>query len=316
MNQRIVPYGPEAAHVLPAADTDFIKNKQLNLPYAGLSPFQCLDLYYPERGHRPFPLILAIHGGAWMMCDKGDVQLAPMLKALDRGYAVASLNYRLSWEAKFPAQIQDIKAAIRYLRFRAKGLNLDPERFAAWGGSAGAHLSVMAGLTGALESAARDNRHLAPELDAALAFLADPDQAYMDTSSALQAVVAWYGPTDFLMMDSYLASSGLGPQDHGEPDSPESRLIGATISLAPELVRLANPETFVTPFAPPVFLQHGKADSIVPYQHSVSLADKLMALCGPEKIRLELLEKAEHADPAFETPENVERVLSFLDSAL
>jgi hypothetical protein len=97
-----------------------IKNKLLNLPYAGLSPFQCLDLYYPETGHSPFPLILAIHGGAWMMCDKGDVQLVPMLKALDRGYAVASLNYRLSWEAKFPAQIQDIKAAIRFLRFRAK----------------------------------------------------------------------------------------------------------------------------------------------------------------------------------------------------
>jgi acetyl esterase/lipase len=77
MKKRIVPYGPEAAHFLPVADTGFIKNKQLNLPYAGNSPFQCLDLYYPEKGDSPFPLILAIHGGAWMMCDKAMCSLFP-----------------------------------------------------------------------------------------------------------------------------------------------------------------------------------------------------------------------------------------------
>ena len=282
MKEQIVPYGPEAAHVLPKADTTYIKNKRLNLPYAGDSPFQCLDLYYPDAGDRPFPLILAIHGGAWMMCDKADVQVVPMLRALDRGYAVASLNYRLSWEAKFPAQIQDIKAAIRFLRFRSKDLNLDSSRFAAWGGSAGAHLSALAGLTGALELADPESSRLAPYVNSALAFLAGSDQGNSDISSALQAVVAWYGPTDFLMMDKYLASSGLGPQDHGEPDSPESRLLGKTTSLVPELVRLANPETYVTSFAPPFFLQHGKADYIVPYQHSVSLAGKLQAVCDAQ----------------------------------
>ncbi len=322
MKKRIVPYGPEAAHFLPVADTGFIKNKLLNLPYAGNSPFQCLDLYYPdagdspETGDSPFPLILAIHGGAWMMCDKADVQVVPMLRALDRGYAVASLNYRLSWEAKFPAQLQDIKAAIRFLRFRSKDLNLDSSRFAAWGGSAGAHLSAMAGLTGALEDADPESSRPAPYVNSALAFLTDPDQEHRGISSALQAVVAWYGPTDFLMMDKYLALSGLGPQDHGEVDSPESRLLGSTISLVPELVRLTNPETYVSALAPPFFLQHGKADSIVPFQHSVSLAGKLKAVCGPGKVRLELLEEAGHADPAFETPENVDKVLGFLDSVL
>jgi acetyl esterase/lipase len=316
MKQSIIPYGPAAAHALPVADTTHIKSKLLNLPYRDHSPFQCLDLYYPDTGKPPFPLILAIHGGAWMMCDKADVQLVPMLQALQRGYAVASLNYRLSWEAKFPAQIQDIKAAIRFLRGRAQTLNLDPQRFAAWGGSAGAHLSALAGLTGALESIAPEGRSLAPELDTALAFLADPDQEYSDISSAIKAVVAWYGPTNFLMMDEYLASNDLGPRDHGDSDSPESRLLGSTIALVPELVRLANPETYVSPFAPPFFLQHGKADSIVPYQHSVSLAGKLRALCGSGQVHLELLEEARHADPAFETPENVGKVLDFFDSVL
>jgi len=316
MKQPIIPYGPEAAHVLPLADTSFIKGKLLNLAYGASSSFQCLDLYYPDSGKPPFPLILAIHGGAWMMCDKADVQVTPMLKALDRGYAVASLNYRLSWEAKFPAQIQDIKAAIRFLRVGAQALNLDPQRFAAWGGSAGAHLSALAGLTGALDSVHPDGRSLAPELDAALAFLADPGLEDGETSSAVQAVVAWYGPTDFLMMDEYLASNGLGPRDHGEADSPESRLVGSTIALVPELVRLANPETYVSPFAPPFMLQHGKADSIVPYQHSVSLASKLQTMCGSGHVHLELLERAGHADPAFETTENVGKILDFLDSVL
>lgn len=309
-----VPYGPEAVHVLPPADTAHIKRKILDLPYGEGSPFRRLDLYYPETGAGPFPVILAVHGGAWMMCDKADVQVLPMLRALDRGYAVASVNYRLSWEAKFPAQIRDVKEAVRYLRARASALDLDGERIAAWGGSAGAHLSALAGLSGALEGADSRKHGLAPELLAAAASFADPDSPYPGVSAALRAVVAWYGPTDFLMMDEYLARSGLGPRDHGDPLSPESLLLGSTIAEVPDLVRLANPESYVTAAAPPFFLQHGVADSTVPYQHSVALADKLAAACGPGAVRLELLDAAVHADRAFETPENVGRVLDFLDA--
>jgi acetyl esterase/lipase len=316
MADQLVPYGPEAVHAHPAADTGFIRNKIMDIAYADRSSFQRLDLYYPEAGKGPYPLILAVHGGAWMMCDKADIQILPMLRALDRGYAVASVNYRLSWEAKFPAQIRDIKAAIRFLRSTAEDLDLDPSRFAAWGGSAGAHLSTLAGLTGALDEADHAKLGLAPELVAALESFSDSSLDFGDVSAALQAVVAWYGPTDFLLMDDYLASNGLGPRDHGEPGSPESLLLGATISTVPELVRLANPETYVSPLAPPVFLQHGKADSTVPYQHSTVLAAKLQAAGGTNKVRLEILEDAIHGDGSFETPENVDKVLDFLDAVM
>ena len=102
-------FNPEDHHgideVPPPADTSWIKRKFIDLPYADLSPSQKLDIYLPEEGEGLFPVILAIHGGAFMGCDKGDEQVTPMLKGLKRGYAVISLNYRLSWEATFPALV-------------------------------------------------------------------------------------------------------------------------------------------------------------------------------------------------------------------
>jgi len=317
MAEQKVPYGPEAVHFLPRADSSFVRNKILNIPYAGSSVLQYLDLYYPDTidgANHDFPLILAIHGGAWQMCDKADVQLQPMLKALDRGYAVAALNYRLSWEAKFPAQIQDVLSAICFLKTNAGMYKLDADRFAAWGGSAGAHLSAMAGLVAALYDTDPVRAGLEQDVFDLLACFIPAAWSYGYCCPKLRAVVGWYGPTDFLLMDKYLASNKLGPCDHGDEDSPESRLLGSRIALVPELVRMANPETYVSRFAPPFFLQHGIADAIVPYQHSVTLAEKIEMVAGAGKARLELLDEAGHADSAFETTENIRKILDFLDS--
>jgi acetyl esterase/lipase len=100
----------------PLANTDHIKRKFLDIPYAPLSPSQRLDIYLPNEGDGPFPVIVAIHGGAFMGCDKADMQVLPMLEGLKRGYAVVSINYRMSGEAKFPALVQDAKAAVRWVR--------------------------------------------------------------------------------------------------------------------------------------------------------------------------------------------------------
>ena len=296
----------EKIFVLPTADTASIRRKTLDIVYAPLSDFQKLDVYLPDSGEGPFPVVMAVHGGAWMMCDKSDVQVLPMLRALGRGYAVVAVNYRLSMEAKFPAQIQDVKAAIRWVRANAAAYGFDPARIALWGGSAGAHLSSLAGLTG---SDALDPRSPARVFE-------DPALGNPGLSTFVSAVVAWYGPTDFLKMDPYLAECGLGPQDHSLSDSPESRLLGATITAVPDSVAFANPETYVTGSAPPFFLQHGKKDSTVPHQHSVALARLLTARIGADKVRLELLPDARHADPAFDTAENVARILDFLDRYL
>ena len=124
----------------PPADTSFVKRKFLDLPYAKLSNSQKLDIYLPDHGDGPFPVIVSIHGGAFMGCDKGDLQLLPMLEGLKQGFAVISINYRMSGEAKFPALVQDAKAAIRWIRGNAAKYELNPEKLVAWGGSAGGYL--------------------------------------------------------------------------------------------------------------------------------------------------------------------------------
>jgi acetyl esterase/lipase len=274
----------------PPANTDHRKRKFLDIPYATISPSQKLDIYLPDEGDGPFPVIVSIHGGAFMGCDKADAQVMPMLEGLKRGYAVVSVNYRLSWEAKFPALVQDVKAAVRWIRANAPHYELDPQRIAAWGGSAGGYLASMLGTSAGI-----------PELE-------DLSQGNPDQPCNVQAVVAWYGPTDFLKMDEQLADNGLSPQEdqrHTGANSPESLLLGQKITEIPELVRAANPETYIRPQAPPFFLQHGTKDCVVPMQQSINFAKKLLEILGENHVKLELLPEAEHADPRFESAENV-----------
>jgi acetyl esterase/lipase len=285
----------------PLANTEHIKRKILDIPYAEQSPAQKLDIYLPDNIPGLKPVIVSIHGGAFMGCDKSDMQVMPMLEGLKRGYAVVAVNYRLSWEAKFPALIQDVKAAVRWIRANASRYQLDPQRIAAWGGSAGGYLASMLGTSAGI-----------PELEDLS--LGNPEQP-----SIVQAVVAWYGPTDFLKMDEQLIASGLNPledQCHNGANSPESLLLGQRITEIPERVNAANPETYIRHGAPPFFLQHGTKDCVVPVQQSVNFAAKLSKMLGEDRVRLELIQDAEHADPRFESPDNVKKVLDFLDKCL
>jgi acetyl esterase/lipase len=229
------------------------------------------------------------------------MQVVPMLKGLERGYAVVAINYRLSGEAKFPALVQDAKAAVRWIRANAHRYGFDPHRIAAWGGSAGGYQASMLGVSAGI-----------PELEDLS--LGNPDQP-----SHVHAVVSWFAPTDFLKMDEQLAASGFPPppdQRHNDANSPESLLLGQKITEVPDQVDAANPETYVGAHVPPFFLQHGTHDKVVPVQQSIRFAAKLRQALDEGKVRLELLERAEHADPRFEAPENVKKVLDFLDEHL
>ena len=112
---------------------DSIERKYLDVPYCGESPFQILDLYYPNEGKKPYPVIVHLHGGAFANGNQRETHLEPILRGLERGYVVASVQYRRSGEALFPAQVWDAKAAIRFLRANAERYELDPARFASWG---------------------------------------------------------------------------------------------------------------------------------------------------------------------------------------
>jgi acetyl esterase/lipase len=283
-----------------ASNSDLSSNQNqrqmLDIPYAALSAAQKLDIYLPDEGSGPFPVIVSIHGGAFRFGDKGDDQVIPMLEGLKRGYAVVSINYRMSAEAIFPALVHDMKAAIRWVRANSTRWGFDQQKIATWGGSAGGYQAAMAGVTEGIS-----------ELDDLS--LGSPEQ-----SSAVQAVVDWFGPTDFLKMDEQLADFKIDPKDaHNGDQSPESLLMGAKITEIPDQVKAANPETYIRPNAPPFLIQHGTKDNVVPCMQSVYFAEKLTAVLGPAKVTLDLLEGAGHGGPMFSSPENLKRVFAFLD---
>jgi acetyl esterase/lipase len=281
------------------ANTDYIKRKWIDIEYATQSQAQKLDIYLPDEGDGPYPVIVSIHGGAFKSGDKGDGQVNAMLEGLRRGYAVVSINYRLSGEAIWPAQIQDVKAAIRWIRANSKQYKLHPEKIAAWGGSAGGHLSAITGTSGNVKE------------------LEDMSQGNAGQSSRIQAVVDWFGPTDFLKMDEQAKESKVAnPQVHSVPDSPESQLIGKNLQDAPDLVKAANPETYISKDDPPFFIQHGFNDPLVAYPQSVNFAEKLEQTLGKEKVTIELIPGTGHGGPAFQTEQNLNKVFAFLDKYL
>lgn len=280
------------------AETGWIKSKYLDLAYASESPFQKLDIYLPNEGNGPFPVIISIHGGAFKFGDKADGQLTPMLEGLKHGYAVVGVNYRLSGEALYPSQINDIKAAIRFLRANASNYKLNPEKFASWGGSAGGNLSAMAGTSGDVKE------------------LEDLSQGNAGASSRVQAVVDWFGPIDFLQMDPQFKASGKGRADHNEAGSPESMLLGEQITKVPERVQLANPTTYISADDPPFLIQHGTDDMMVPTQQSENFAAALQKVIGNEKVTIILLKGANHGGQPFDEASNLKTVFEFLDKNL
>lgn len=211
-------------------------------------PLQKLDLYLPKGAENP-PLMILIHGGAFREGDKGEENAAQWLT---QGYAVASLNYRFSRDAVFPAQIEDCKAAVRWLRANAKQYGYDPDGFGARGSSAGGYLVTMLGTTGGtIKFDVGEN---------------------LDFSSRVQAVADRYGPTDFLQMDAHRLSGG---DIHNNPDSPESELIGGNIADNRDKVENANPINYVTKDCPPFIIIHGDNDPLVPHHQSELLVAAL-----------------------------------------
>jgi acetyl esterase/lipase len=212
-----------------------------------------LDLYVPEQvgqasdPAKRLPLIIWVHGGAWQAGDKRNCLAA---RFPQRGYAVASINYRLSQHAIFPAQIEDCKAAVRWLRANAERYNLDPNHFGAWGASAGGHLVALLGTAGDVKEFDKgENLHV---------------------SSRVQAVCNYFGPTDFTRMSQFPTR-----MDHDAADSPESKLIGGPIQQNHDKCQRANPITYLTKDDPPFLIVHGDKDPLVPHNQSQILFEAL-----------------------------------------
>ncbi|SCF12181.1 alpha/beta hydrolase [Micromonospora chokoriensis] len=225
-----------------------------------------LDIVVPVAASGPVPVLVWIHGGAWLFGSPKQppewlMEADPFTAAIDAGFAVASAQYRLSGEAPFPAQLDDVTAAVRWLRRHGGAVGVDGERIGVWGESAGGHLASMVALRGN-----------------------DQDD------NVVQAAVCWYAPSNFSTMQSQAHPSGT--IDHDAADSPESLLIGAPLADNPEVGRAASPITYVTEQAPPMLLIHGDQDRVVPVGQSEELAAALTK-AGAE-VELSVVRGADH----------------------
>jgi acetyl esterase/lipase len=284
-------FRPPPAHTLPLpAPTVAGSGVRIlsGVPYAaipGLRPLE-LNLYLPPADDRPVPVVVFLHGGGWRMGSRHSAgpsyaASGPFEQLAQAGIAVASVDYRLSGEAVWPAQVHDAKAAVRWLRARAGELGIDPDRIAAWGESAGGHLAELLGLT-------TDDADL------------EGDVGLTGPSSRVAAVVAWYAPSD---VAAVATDTGADPTD---PGTRESQLLGAAAPTVPDRAAQASPVTHVSPGAPPFLLLHGAADRFVPCVQSERLYALLLE-AGVE-VELDVYEGADHM--WLGSPEAAEQALA------
>ena len=298
------PLPAQTAADLPPARVPPIVS--LDVPYvADGDPAHRLDVFVPGGGTAPRPLVVFVHGGSWAHGSKavvrgGSGERTEVLRdvLLDHGYAVASVEYRFSQVARFPAQLHDVKAAVRYLRARAADLHLDPTRFAVAGESAGGHLADLVGYTGMVHD---------PRLEG--------DLGITGVSSAVSAVVSYYGVSDLSRVVPDRLDAGC-PRGQSGVASPEGRLVGVDPESPrdAEVVRRANPTTYVGVTSPPTLLLHGRRDCLVPPQQSARLYRLLRGFGVPaEYVTLD----APHGGPRFHTtPSMTRQVVRFLDRHL
>ncbi|MBQ8831346.1 MAG: alpha/beta hydrolase [Oscillospiraceae bacterium] len=286
-------------------DISKITRKWLDVPYSDVSPSQVLDIYLPEEGEGPFPTYIFIHGGAFFAGDKQDVQFLLAVEGVNRGYAVVSIEYRKAFESKAPNALYDVKSAIRFLRKNAAKYNLDPEKFALGGDSAGAYYAVFAAATSKIKA------------------FDGPSPVLSEVSGDVQAVVAQCGCYDLLCLtpppdvEEALLNS---PEPPVIPPNLMTIFVGVNLHKIPDVAVLLNPLTYITEDFPPTLVQVGRNDSIVPCTESENLAEKLKS-CGVQ-VLFELNDGWDHCalnhilTPDWFRQANYDRVFGFLDEVL
>jgi acetyl esterase/lipase len=283
------PGGPGFGGLLPLpAGVKAVRN----IPYVEHGhPNQVLDLFLPEQtSDKPLPLMIWIHGGAWMAGNQAN---PPVLYLVGKGFAVASIQHRFSQDAIWPAPGYDCKAAIRFLRGNAVKYNLDPDHFGVGGDSSGGHLAAFVGTSGDVKEM-------------------EGDLGNTNVSSRVQAVVDWFGPTDFTLM-----AQQSGPHSmiqHDTANSPESHLLGGPVQERRELAKSANPLTYIDKNDPPFLIMHGDNDQLVPLGQSVILAKALID-AGVE-VTMKTIPGAGHEGPQFRSAESQQLIEEFLSRKL
>ncbi len=278
-------------HIRPAGDVrpalpagvKRISNVEYSRPATGAL---LLDLYLPAAAAapaRPLPVVVWIHGGGW---KNGTKENCPLIWLAAEGYAVVSLNYRLSWAAKWPAQIDDTRTAIRWLRTNAAKYGLNPARIAVSGGSSGGNLASITGTA--------------------------PATTGETVSSRVAAVIDFYGASDMLTMPVNVPGPGKTEADLATSNG--AKLLGGTVRDRPDLARQVSPLHNITPDDPPFLILHGDKDDQVPLVQSERLHARLREVGVPSEFHV--LVGAGHGGKAFDAPEIRAKIRGFLARTL
>lgn len=243
-----------------------------------------LDLAVPREGEGPFPTIVCIHGGGWRGGKRESLDDVTMLLAR-RGFVAVTISYRLVPDAKFPSQIEDCKAAVRWLRANAKKYHVDPDRIGCMGFSAGGHLSCLLGVTDKKDGL-------------------EGEGGNADQSSRVQAVVSYFGPTDLCekTWSKDVEESVLAP------------FVGAKFDDKPELYKKVSPVTYISKGAPPFLFFHGSKDTLVAPRHSKVMCEKLQAAGGNAKVVI--LEGEGHGWGGEKLKSTIDQTVSFFEETL
>lgn len=258
-----------------------------------------LDIFLPNEGQGPFPVIVDLYGGGLYRGRRGSFKLAPAMALLRQyGYAVVSPDYSLLWQADYPTQIYEVKAALRFLHAQGEQYQLDVQRMALMGESSGAQLAVTVAATENVNQ--MENRSFG---------------LYSQASEKVRAVIAMYGPYEFDKFQEQFASSGVTPKfaETGTATSFEGLLFkGQAPKDVPELVQKVNPANYFAPGMPPLLAFAGKADPVVPYQQTVNMMEAARKILGPEKTPYYLVPNGVHGIKDYMLPEYTKIKAAFL----
>ncbi len=288
---------PGSEKIPKSTDLSGFPRQFMDVPYAGASPAQKLNLVLPNEGEGPFPLVVYIHGGGWLLGDKDHIQTRSVNRLLYAGYAVCCINYRLSDEAKWPENLYDCKAAIRFLRANGERFNIQTGRIGVAGNSAGGHMAALLGTTNGK-----------PEFE-------DLSMGCAEASSAVQAVFIWYGAYDFLNWAEDWKRAY--PERVFDPCvSAEAYMFGHSIEEDPDSLRAASPICHIDETAVPFYIEYGTGDHAIPRFQAPRFYERYVELLGSEHIRIKAFEGAEHSAPVYMEDENVFEYVKFFDRYL
>jgi len=269
-----------------------------NVDYVGNgNSKQMLDIYIPTGVNTPTGTIVHIHGGAFLMGSKGTSEQPSYQYFYNNGYICVDINYRLSSDSIWPAQVYDCKAAIRYLKANASLYHIDTCKIGVIGESAGGYLVTMLGTTAQVPQL--EGLHL----------------GNTNVTSRVQAVVDLFGPINFLTMDAEATALGFTITTNSAT-SPESKLMGAAVQTIPQLVAQANPTTYISADDAAFFISAGSVDHNIPYTQGQNLCNALIPFIGSTNASFELIAGAGHGGSSWHSTTQDAKYLAFFNSKL